>query len=85
MSVWSRALFCGYGQRSPLLDIDHQRIEGLKNGVMPTFMNPARTAGAPERKIRRVILHHRQRRGSEGADFAFVAVGTPSGDEGELT
>ncbi len=64
------------------IDIDEKKIEGLKNGVMPIYepgLEPMVT-----RNYKKGKLHFSTDITSaiEGADVAFIAVGTPPGEDG---
>lgn len=64
------------------IDIDKKKIESLKNGVMPIYepgLEPMVT-----RNYKKAKLHFSTdiKSAIEGADVAFIAVGTPPGEDG---
>src|SRR5574340_356582 len=77
------ACFADMGSEVHCMDIDHQRIEGLKNGVMPIYEPGLEQLVLQNVKSGRLFFTTSSAEALDGADFAFIAVGTPSGDEGE--
>lgn len=65
------------------VDIDQSRIDNLNKGVMPIYEPGLEQLVAHNVKAGRLAFTTRSDEGLFGADFAFIAVGTPSGDEGE--
>ncbi len=79
----SAAGFADLGNRVIALDINKERIKGLKKGVMPIY-----EPGLDELVERNVASERLSFTTSypeaiKGADFVFIAVGTPSGVDGE--
>ncbi len=75
--------FADLGNRVMAIDISEERIENLKKGIMPIY-----EPGLEEMVKRNVTagrLHFttRYKEALEGAEFAFIAVGTPEGVDGE--
>jgi UDPglucose 6-dehydrogenase len=64
------------------IDIDTKKIEGLKNGVMPIY-EPGLEAMVV-RNFKKEKLHFSTdlAESIKGADVAFIAVGTPPGEDG---
>jgi UDPglucose 6-dehydrogenase len=77
------ACFAEYGNEVVCVDKDQKKVDSLKQGVIPIF----------EPGLSELVIHNTKRKRlsfttslSEGilnADFAFIAVGTPTGAEGE--
>jgi UDPglucose 6-dehydrogenase len=79
----SAACFADLGNRVIALDINEKRIKGLKKGIMPIY-----EPGLDELVERNVASERLSFTTSypeaiKGADFVFIAVGTPSGVDGE--
>jgi len=79
----SAAGFADLGNRVIALDINEERITGLKKGIMPIY-----EPGLDELVERNVASERLSFTTSypeaiKGADFVFIAVGTPSGVDGE--
>ncbi len=79
----SAACFADLGNRVIALDINEERIKGLKKGIMPIY-----EPGLDELVERNVASERLSFTTSypeaiKGADFVFIAVGTPSGVDGE--
>jgi UDPglucose 6-dehydrogenase len=79
----SAAGFADLGNRVIALDINKERIRDLKKGIMPIY-----EPGLEEMVERNVTSERLSFTASypeaiKGADFVFIAVGTPSGVDGE--
>jgi len=79
----SAAGFADLGNRVIALDINEERIKSLKKGIMPIY-----EPGLDELVERNVASERLSFTTSypeaiKGADFVFIAVGTPSGVDGE--
>ncbi len=79
----SAAGFADLGNRVIALDINEERIKDLKKGIMPIY-----EPGLDELVERNVASERLSFTTSypeaiNGADFVFIAVGTPSGVDGE--
>src|SRR6266540_7029124 len=77
------ACFADLGNRVIALDVNEQRVENLKNCIMPIY-----EPGLEELVIRnarggRLSFTSSYEEALKGAEFAFIAVGTPSGVNGE--
>lgn len=77
------ACFADLGNRVIALDINEDRIEGLRKGIMPIY-EPG-LEELVERNVRsgRLTFTTSYDEGLDGTEFAFIAVGTPSGVDGE--
>lgn len=75
--------FADLGNEVHCMDIDASRIEKLKQGVMPIYEPGLEQLVAQNVKSGRLNFTSDIKVALEGADFAFIAVGTPSGEEGE--
>jgi UDPglucose 6-dehydrogenase len=83
VGIVTGACFADLGNRVIALDVNEQRIANLKNGIMPIY-----EPGLEELVMRNV---HAGRlsfttdydEAVTGTEFAFIAVGTPSGVSGE--
>lgn len=77
------ACFADLGNRVIALDIAEEKIEGLKHGEMPIY-EPG-LAELVERNVRagRLTFTTSYAEGLDGTEFVFIAVGTPSGVDGE--
>jgi UDPglucose 6-dehydrogenase len=77
------ACFADLGNRVIALDINQERIKGLNNGVMPIYEPGLKEI--VERNVRtcRLSFTDSYTEGLQGTEFVFIAVGTPSGVDGE--
>jgi UDPglucose 6-dehydrogenase len=77
------ACFSDLGNKVIALDISEERIEGLKRGEMPIY-EPG-LEELVERNVRsgRLAFTTSYREALKNTEFAFIAVGTPSGVDGE--
>jgi UDPglucose 6-dehydrogenase len=76
------ACFADLGNRVTALDVDEKRIENLKKGVMPIY-----EPGLDELVKRnvnggRIKFTTSYKDALKDAEYAFIAVGTPSGEDG---
>jgi len=83
VGIVTAACFADLGNRVLALDIDEKKVQGLKEGVMPIY-----EPGLKELIDRNVVADRLDFTTSyeealDGAEFAFIAVGTPSGVDGE--
>lgn len=77
------ACFADLGSEVQLMDIDHSRIDMLNNGMMPIYEPGLEQLVSQNVKSGRLTFTTDMAEALDGAEFAFIAVGTPSGDEGE--
>lgn len=75
--------FADLGSEVHCMDIDESRIERLKKGIMPIYEPGLEQLVAQNVKSGRLSFTSNIEEALAGADFAFIAVGTPSGEEGE--
>jgi UDPglucose 6-dehydrogenase len=77
------ACFADLGNRVIALDVNEERIDNLKKGVMPIY-EPG-LEELVERNVRagRLTFTTSYKEALEETEFAFIAVGTPSGVNGE--
>ena len=77
------ACFADLGNNVTCLDIDEARIEGLKRGVLPIFEPQLKELADRNRLSGRLSFTTDYAEGCQDAEFVFVAVNTPAGQEGE--
>ncbi len=77
------ACFADLGNRVIALDVNEKRIEGLKQGVMPIYEPGLKEL--VERNVRagRLFFTTSYAEALKGTGYVFIAVGTPSGVNGE--
>lgn len=64
------------------IDIDSKKIEGLRNGVMPIYEPGLDAMVTRNHKKRKLHFSTDLASSIKGADVAFIAVGTPPGEDG---
>jgi UDPglucose 6-dehydrogenase len=77
------ACFADLGNRVIALDIDEDRIEGLKRGEMPIYEPGLEELVARNVWANRLFFTTSYPEALEKTEFVFIAVGTPSGVDGE--
>ena len=77
------ACFADLGNRVIALDINEQRIEGLKKGLMPIYEPGLEELVKRNVKAGRLSFTTSYPEALEGTEFAFISVGTPSTVNGE--
>jgi UDPglucose 6-dehydrogenase len=77
------ACFSDLGNRVIALDISEERIEGLKRGEMPIYEPGLEELVTRNVRANRLSFTTSYAEALEGTEFAFIAVGTPSGVDGE--
>lgn len=77
------ACFADLGNRVVALDISEEKIKGLRHGEMPIYEPGLKEL--VERNVRggRLSFTTSYEEGLDGTEFVFIAVGTPSGVDGE--
>jgi UDPglucose 6-dehydrogenase len=75
--------FADLGNKVIALDIDKNKIEGLKKGVMPIYEPGLEELVDRNVRAGRLSFTTSYAEGLEGTEFVFIAVGTPSGVDGE--
>jgi len=76
------ACFADLGNRVVALDVDEKRVENLKKGIMPIYEPGLEELVLRNVKGGRLTFTTSYDDALKGAEFAFIAVGTPSGVEG---
>ncbi|MDX5321637.1 MAG: UDP-glucose/GDP-mannose dehydrogenase family protein, partial [Bacteroidota bacterium] len=64
------------------VDIDQKKIEGLKNGIMPIYEPGLEEMVIKNYEAKRLNFSTNLGEAIKGADVAFIAVGTPPGEDG---
>ncbi|MEA3346032.1 MAG: UDP-glucose/GDP-mannose dehydrogenase family protein [Chloroflexota bacterium] len=77
------ACFADLGNQVTCVDVDQAKIEGLNEGVMPIYEPGLEEMVNRNSSAGRLSFTLSYEEGLEGADFAFIAVGTPEGVDGE--
>ncbi len=83
VGIITAACFADLGNKVVALDIDEKKITNLKNGNMPIFESGLK--GLIDRNVEadRIRFTSSYEDGLKDAEFVFIAVGTPSGVDGE--
>ena len=76
------ACFADLGNRVVALDVDEQRVENLKKGIMPIYEPGLEELVERNTKSGRLSFTTSYAEALKGAEFAFIAVGTPSSVDG---
>ena len=79
----SGACFADLGNRVIALDIDEKRVENLNKGIMPIYEPGLEELVERNVKAGRLTFTTSYKEALKGSDFAFIAVGTPSGVDGD--
>ena len=74
--------FADLGNRVVALDVDENRIENLKKGILPIYEPGLEELVKRNVKAGRLSFTTSYAEALNGAEFAFIAVGTPSGVDG---
>ncbi len=77
------ACFADLGNRVVALDVDEKRIENLKKGILPIYEPGLDELVKRNVKAGRLSFTTSYAEALRGAEYAFIAVGTPSGVNGE--
>jgi len=77
------ACFADLGNRVTALDVDEKRVENLKKGVMPIYEPGLDELVKRNVNAGRVTFTTSYAEALKDAEYAFIAVGTPSGERGE--
>jgi len=77
------ACFADLGNRVVALDVDEKRIANLKKGIMPIYEPGLEELVERNVKAGRLSFTTSYKEAVKGTEFAFIAVGTPSGVNGE--
>src|SRR5690606_11455951 len=74
--------FAEMGNTVTCIDIDEKKIENLKKGIIPIY-EPGLEAMVERNVANKTLLFHTRLKDClDGCDMAFIAVGTPMGDDG---
>jgi UDPglucose 6-dehydrogenase len=77
------ACFSDLGNRVIALDVNEKRIENLKQGVMPIYEPGLEELVGRNVKSKRLTFTTSYPEALQGTEYAFIAVATPSGMNGE--
>ncbi len=77
------ACFADLGNRVIALDINQEKIEGLKRGEMPIYEPGLKELVQRNVQAKRLFFTTSYVEALDHTEFAFIAVGTPSGVDGE--
>jgi UDPglucose 6-dehydrogenase len=77
------ACFADLGNEVVCVDIDEAKIAGLNRGKLPIYEPGLQELVERNIKVERLTFTTSYSDGLQGAEFAFIAVDTPSGSEGE--
>ena len=76
------ACFSKMGNKVYCVDIDHEKIEGLKKGVLPIFEPHLGTMVKKSQEKGDLIFTTSIKEALDNTDIIFIAVGTPMADDG---
>ncbi|NWF64520.1 MAG: UDP-glucose/GDP-mannose dehydrogenase family protein [Chloroflexi bacterium] len=76
------ACFADLGNRVVALDVNEQRVENLKKGIMPIYEPGLDELVKRNFKAGRISFTTSYAEALKDAEYAFIAVGTPSGSDG---
>jgi len=77
------ACFADLGNRVTALDVNEQRVENLKKGIMPIYEPGLDELVKRNVNAGRISFTTSYKEALKNAEYAFIAVGTPSGVNGE--
>ncbi len=83
VGIVSSASFADLGNRVVCLDINETRINNLKKGIMPIYESGLEEVVTRNVKAGRLLFTTSYAEALKDADFAFIAVGTPSAVDGQ--
>jgi UDPglucose 6-dehydrogenase len=78
------ACFASLGYKVCCVDIDEARVADLENGIMPIYEPGLAELMVESRKAGRLCFSANISASVAGADFVFLAVGTPSTTDGDI-
>ena len=76
------ACFADLGNRVVALDVNEERVANLKKGIMPIYEPGLDELVKRNVKAGRITFTSSYTEALKGAEYAFIAVGTPSGSDG---
>ena len=83
VGIITAACFADLGNKVVALDINEKKIAGLKEGKMPIFESGLKELIDRNVEADRIRFTSSYEDGLKNAEFVFIAVGTPSGVDGE--
>ena len=83
VGIVTGACFADLGNRVIALDVNEQRVANLKNGIMPIYEPGLEELVMRNVRAGRLSFTTDYAEAVKGTEFAFIAVGTPSGVSGE--
>jgi UDPglucose 6-dehydrogenase len=83
VGIVTGACFADLGNKVVALDVNEQRIENLNKGIMPIYEPGLDELVKRNVKSGRLTFTTSYAEALKGCEYAFIAVGTPSGMEGE--
>jgi len=83
VGIVTGACFADLGNRVIALDVNEQRVANLKKGIMPIYEPGLEELVMRNVRAGRLTFTTDYAEAVEGTEFAFIAVGTPSGVSGE--
>ena len=83
VGIITAACFADLGNKVVALDINEKKIEGLKKGVMPIYEPGLKELIDRNVQAQRISFTTSYQEALQDAEFVFIAVGTPSGVDGE--
>ena len=83
VGIVTAACFADLGNRVIALDINEEKIEGLRRGDMPIYEPGLKELVDRNMHAGRLSFTTSYTEGLDGSEFVFIAVGTPSGVDGE--
>ena len=83
VGIITAACFADLGNKVMALDVDENKIAGLKEGKMPIYETGLKELVDRNVLANRIQFTNSYEEGLKDAEFVFIAVGTPSGVDGE--
>ncbi len=83
VGIITAACFADLGNKVVGLDIDEDKIAGLREGKMPIYESGLKELIDRNVQANRISFTTSYEEGLKDAEFVFIAVGTPSGVDGE--